>query len=99
MTVAPQEGVIVTQEDRGAIGKPDKPLKEIKFTIDGVEYSTADREQPARDLIALTGLDPAMFDLAELHGNSDPKSYADDQMVKIQPGDKFVTVRQTATVG
>lgn len=89
----------MAQEHSGVPGKPEKPQHEIKFTIDGVEYTTADREQPAKDLIALTGLDPAMFDLAELHGNSEPKSYSDDQVVTIQPGDKFVTVRQTATVG
>lgn len=89
----------MAQEDGGVPGKPDKPQHEIKFWIDGVEYTTADREQPAMDLIALTGLDPAMFDLAEVHGNSEPRSYADDQLVKIQPGSKFVTVRQTATVG
>jgi len=76
-----------------------KPPREIKFEIDGKTYTTTDREQPARDLIKLAGLDPASYDLAELHGNHENPPFTDDQIVKINPNDKFVTVRVSAPVG
>jgi|EndMetStandDraft_8_1072994.scaffolds.fasta_scaffold12987_3 hypothetical protein len=82
-----------TPNDRG------KPPREIKFEIDGKTYTTTDREQPAKDLITLAGLDPAQYDLAELHGDHEKPPFADDEIVKINPNDKFVTVRVSAPVG
>ena len=77
-------------------GKPDRL---IKFTIDGRTFTVEDPDQTASALIVLTGLDPASYDLGELHGNNPkPKRYQDDQKVHIQNGDRFVTIRESAPV-
>lgn len=81
-----------TPDERG------KPPHEIKFEIDGKTYTTTNREQPAKDLITLAGLDPAQYDLAQVKGDHE-KPYADTDLVKIDPNDKFVTVRVSAPVG
>ena len=71
----------------------------ISFTIDGRPYVTADDEQTARELLLLAGLDPSGYDLAEIHGNSPkPKRFADDDVVHIKEGSKFISIRQRAEV-
>ncbi len=71
----------------------------VKFTIDGRPFSTTDSKQAASALLRLAGLDPSGYDLAELRpGHAEPKRLADDDIVHIKDGDKFVTIRQSAEV-
>ncbi len=71
----------------------------IEFTIDGERFSTCDRRQPARDLLALAGLDPSLFDLGELHKHRpETRRFSDDEVVKIRPNARFVSIRECADV-
>jgi hypothetical protein len=73
--------------------------KPVEFTIDGRPYSTTDRQQLAVDLLRLAGLDPALYDLGEVHGQRpQPKRYQDHEPVTIRPGARFVSIRQRADV-
>lgn len=79
--------------------KPTELRPSVEFTIDGRGYETRDRRQPAADLLRLAGVDPALYDLAELRGQRpEPARYADDELVQIHPGARFVTIRQNADV-
>jgi hypothetical protein len=71
----------------------------IEFTIDGRRETTTVRRQLAADLLRLVGLDPARYDLGRLHGH-DPKParFADEDVVTIHQGDRFVSIRQKADV-
>lgn len=71
----------------------------IEFTIDGRREQTRVRKQRAADLLRLAGLDPARYDLGRLHGH-DPKParFADDAVVVIHQGDRFVSIRERADV-
>ena len=73
-----------------------KPPRTITFTVDNVELTVSDKHQTARAILTLAGLDPAMYDLAKLHGDGDP--YQDDQQVVVQDGAAYVTVRTSAPV-
>lgn len=76
-----------------------KRPKPVKFTIDGRPFSTNDSKQDPAALLRLAGLDPVGYDLAEIrHGHAEPKRFDDDDIVHIQDGDKFVTIRQSAEV-
>ncbi|MDQ4500745.1 hypothetical protein [Sinomonas sp. ASV322] len=68
----------------------------ITFTVDNVQLTVTDKHQTARSILTLAGLDPAMYDLAKLHGEGD--SYKDDQQVIVLQGDAYVTVRTSAPV-
>lgn len=69
-------------------GQPD-----VTFTIDGVEYTTGDRDQRASELLTLAGLDPADHDLARVVGQGNvEKQYEDDATVHITPGASFVSI-------
>ena len=71
----------------------------IPFTIDGQPFSTTDRRQPAAGLLRLAGLDPALFDLAELRGSRpETRRFADDEEVTIRKNARFVSIRQCADV-
>ena len=71
----------------------------ISFTIDGRPYVTAENKQRASELLRLAGLDPSGYDLAELHGNNPkPRRFADDEVVHIKDGAKFISIRQRAEV-
>ena len=73
--------------------------REVQFSIDGEQYTTCDRLQPAADLLHLAGLDPTLFDLGEIRGaSSETRRYADDEDVKIRPGARFVSIRERADV-
>ena len=73
--------------------------RNIEFTIDGRPFSTATPRQVAQDILRLSGLDPASYDLAEIRpGNAQPRRYADQDSVRIKDGDRFVTIRQSAEV-
>ncbi|MDF1596177.1 MAG: hypothetical protein P1T08_08775 [Acidimicrobiia bacterium] len=72
---------------------------EVRFSIDGQPYSTCDRRQPAADLLRLAGLDPSLFDLGEVRGSSPgTRRYSDDEIVKIRPSARFVSIRERADV-
>ena len=76
-----------------------KRPKLIKFTIDGRPFTTSDNKQTAAALLRIAGLEPSGYDLAEIRpGHPAPKRYADEDIVHIQNGDKFVTIRQSAEV-
>ena len=73
--------------------------REVPFTIDGQPFTTCDRRQPARALLELAGLDPTLFDLGEVRApKAATRRYADDDVVKIRPGAKFVSIRECADV-
>lgn len=73
--------------------------KSVEFTIDGRTYETSDRRQPASAILRLAGLDPSLFDLGELRGHRpQPIRFADDEIVEIHPGARFVSIRQRADV-
>lgn len=67
----------------------------VEFTIDGEAFSTEDRSQLAKVLLAdFAQLDPANYDLGELHGNNpEPNVFADDDTVHIHPGARYVSLR------
>jgi hypothetical protein len=76
-----------------------KTLKHIRFTIDGRSFTTDDADQHAADLLKLAGLDPAGYDLAEIRpGAHKPHEFADNALVHIKDGAKFVSIRQRAEV-
>jgi hypothetical protein len=65
----------------------------VSFTIDGVEYSTDDRRQPASDLLRLAALDPADHDLARVVGQGQvEKRYADSEEVEITPRARYISI-------
>lgn len=71
----------------------------IEFTIDGRRETTTVRRQLAADLLRLVGLDPARYDLGRLHGHHPkPTRFADEDVVTIHQGDRFVSIRQRADV-
>ena len=71
----------------------------IELTIDGRPERTTVRRQPAADLLRLAGLDPALYDLGQLHGHHQPPTrFRDDQIVDIHQGDRFVSIRCHADV-
>ncbi len=79
--------------------KPTELRPSVVFSIDGRDYETRDRRQPAANLLRLAGVDQAHYDLGELRGHRpEPAHYADDQLVEIHPGARFVTIRQNADV-
>lgn len=73
--------------------------REIHFTLDGRSLITDTARMTAAAILRLGGLDPAGYDLKQLrHGHHEPVPYADDDEVHVTEGDKFVSVRQQATV-
>jgi hypothetical protein len=79
--------------------KPTELRPNVTFSIDGRDYETRDRRQPAASLLRLAGVDPALYDLGELRGHRpEPARYADDELVEIHQGARFVTIRQNADV-
>lgn len=79
--------------------EPTELRPSVAFTIDGRGYETRDRRRPAADLLRLAGVDPALYDLGELRGQRpEPTRYTDEELVRIRPGSRFVTIRQNADV-
>jgi len=65
----------------------------VTFTIDGMEYSSTDRRQPAAQVLALAGIDPADHDLARVIGQGQvEKRFDDNEEVQLTPGAKFVSI-------
>lgn len=77
--------------------KHDDPTK-ITLTIDGRSYTTRDDDQEAASLLRLAGVDPALYDLAKIRHDGEPKVYRDEKVIDLKDGDAFVTVRQSAPV-
>ena len=76
-----------------------KTPRSITFTIDGRPFTVRDPKQTAAGLLQLAGLDPGGYDLGELHGNNPvPKRYDDDRVIRVQNGDRFVSIRERAAV-
>ena len=75
------------------------PRRLIPFTIDGTPYETDQRTQRAGDLLKLAGLDPAVFDLAEVPKEGPPrKPFKDDEPVTIDKDERFASIRTSAPV-
>jgi hypothetical protein len=70
----------------------------ITITIDGRPYTTRDDDQEAASLLRLAGVDPALYDLAKLRHDGEPRVYRDEKVIHLKDGDAFVTVRQSAPV-
>jgi hypothetical protein len=71
----------------------------VEFTIDGRAYRTNSRRQSAADLLALAGLDPARYGLAELRARRlRPVRYASADIVEIHKGTCFVSIQDRADV-
>lgn len=92
-----------TASNAGAVRKPEEKVTElrrrIEFTIDGQPEHTTVPRQPAADLLRLAGLDPARYDLGRLTAHSHrPTRFADDEIVEVHQGDRFVSIRQRADV-
>lgn len=66
----------------------------IRFTIDGVEYSTRDDDQEAVSLLRLAGRDPNLFDLARIIPGDDPRVFKDGKVLDLHEGDAFLAVKQ-----
>lgn len=76
-----------------------KPKPPITFTIDGRPFTLTDPDQTAASLLRLAGLDPAGYDIGELHGNNPvPKRPDDDRKIRVNDGDRFVSIRERAAV-
>ena len=78
----------------------ESSLRNIPFTIDGQAFTTDVPIQRASDLLRLAGLDPTIFDLAEIVGKDHPvtKRFADDESVSIVKEARFISIRESAPV-
>lgn len=72
--------------------------KTVTITIDGRSYTVHGAHQDAATLLRLAGVDPSQYDLGKIKPDGEPQMYRDDQPVELHDGDKFVTVRQSASV-
>ena len=70
----------------------------VDFTIDGRPFSVFDPMQAPGDLIQLAGLDPCGYDLARIRRGQEPKRLTDDSKITVHQADRFVSVRERATV-
>lgn len=78
-----------------AAGKHQKP---VRYTIDGRPFK-GPRKQKARRLLRQAGLKPDGYDLAEVEcEGDDPHVFDDNEVVCIDPGDRFISIREQATV-
>jgi hypothetical protein len=88
-----------TNEPGGQAENVTELHRPIEFTIDGRPERTTVPRQTAADLLRLVGLDPAFYDLGELHGHGQPPNrFHGDQIVDIRQGDRFVSIRCHADV-
>jgi len=76
----------------------EKHRGRVRYTIDGRSFR-GPRKQKAAKLLRQAGLKPEGYDLAEIDCDGDePHQFEDDEIVCIDPGDRFVSVREQATV-
>ncbi len=74
------------------------PPGHVHYTIDGRPFS-GPKKQRADKLLRQAGLDSNEYDLAQLHCDGEaPDLFDDSEFVKIEEGDRFVSVREKATV-
>jgi hypothetical protein len=72
---------------------------DVSITIDGRQFEVEQgRHETAANLLRLAGLDPRGYDLAEVLGHGDVRTFRDDQVVDVRQDEKFVSIRQTAPV-
>jgi multiubiquitin len=72
---------------------------QVPITIDGRRYEVEQgRHLTAADLLRLAGLDTEGYDLAEVLGHGDVRTFGDGDVVDVRPHEKFVSVRQVAPV-
>lgn len=70
----------------------------VNYTIDGRPFK-GPRKQKARKLLRQAGLKPDGYDLAEIEcEGEEPHLFEDDEVVCIDPDDRFVSIREQATV-
>lgn len=75
--------------------------RSIPFTIDGQRFMTNHVRQRAAALLRLAGLDPVSFDLGQLEGTPPAvrtRRFDDNEMVTVQRGARFVSIRDSAPV-
>ena len=71
----------------------------VPITIDGRQFEAEPgRHDTAGDLLRLAGLDPSGYDLAEILGPGEVRTFGADQLVAVEAHEKFVSIRQTAPV-
>ena len=76
----------MTAENRKTKGQPP-----VTFTLDGVDYTVEDRRQPAADLLRLSGLDPADYDLLRVVGKDQEQRFHDRDEVQLVPGGRYLS--------
>lgn len=77
---------------------PEQQRRPVTYTIDGRPF-TGPRKQKASKLLRQAGLKPDGYDLARVGGEGEePEQFEDDEFVCIDPGDRFVSIREQATV-
>ncbi|HKP44693.1 hypothetical protein [Mycobacterium sp.] len=79
-------------------GERFRTRRKVHFSIDGEQYTSWDDDQVAAALLRLAGVDPAKYDLARVNGGGGPEKFSDDQVVRIQDGDEFVTAKRAGPV-
>ena len=87
---------MTTQQDLAVAG--NKKGQEMTITIDSVPYTVRDDDWEARALLLLAGLDPAEYDLAQIKRNGTLKRFKDRQIVRVENGDEFESVKQEGPV-
>jgi hypothetical protein len=70
----------------------DRNQPPVTFTLDGVEYTVADRRQLAADVLRLAGLDPADYDLLRVVGKGKEKRFGDQEEVELVPGGQYLSL-------
>lgn len=71
----------------------------VPITIDGRRYVVEQGSHlTAADLLKLAGLDPSGYELAEVIGHGEVRTFQNDEVVDVRPGEEFVSVRQVAPV-
>ncbi|SNT10805.1 3',5'-cyclic AMP phosphodiesterase CpdA [Asanoa hainanensis] len=72
---------------------PLDPARSVKITVDGHPVAFTDAHQTAGSILAAAGVDPASSNLAEPKGPLKQQVYPDNQLIDLEEGDAYVTVR------
>lgn len=70
----------------------------IHYTIDGQSFSTYDDDQSATALMQRASVNPETHDIARVDDVGGYQLFKDDDVIDLQPRDKFVTVRHDGPV-
>lgn len=87
---------MTSQQDLAVASR--KKDRKMTITIDSKKYTVRDDDWEARALLLLAGLDPAEYDLAQIKRNGTLKRFKDRQIVKVEDGDEFESVKQDGPV-